>query len=106
MSKKVFEELKSGLEDAIAFAKGDTSRGQVVSPKPMTPDEIKAIRKKLKLTQREFAAVFRVGLGTIRHWERGDRSPEGPAQVLLRVIEHEPEAVLRTLRKTKKNRAA
>jgi putative transcriptional regulator len=65
----------------------------------MTPAEVKAARKELKLTQREFAAVFRVGLGTIRHWERGDRTPEGPAQVLLRVIMHEPDAVLRALKR-------
>ena len=98
MGKEVFEELKAAMEDAIAFAKGDTSRGRIVYPRPMTPEEIKAARKELKLTQREFAAVFRVGLGTIRHWERGDRTPEGPAQVLLRVIQHEPDAVLRALK--------
>ncbi len=99
MSKKVFDELSAAMEDAIAFAKGDASRGKVVHPKPLTPEEIKAARTKLKLTQREFAAVFRVGLGTIRHWERGDRTPDGPAQVLLRVIKHEPEAVLRALKR-------
>lgn len=99
MSKQVFDELKAAMEDAIAFAQGETSRGKVVYPKPMTPEEIKAARKELKLTQREFAVVFRVGLGTIRHWERGDRTPEGPAQVLLRVIMHEPDAVLRALKR-------
>lgn len=99
MSKEVFNELEAAMKDAIAFAEGDASRGRVVYPAPMAPQEIKAARKALKLTQREFATVFRVGLGTIRHWERGDRTPEGPAQVLLRVIQYEPDAVLRALKR-------
>lgn len=37
MSKEVFEELKTAMADAIAFAKGDASRGRVVYPRPMTP---------------------------------------------------------------------
>ena len=98
MSKKVFTELEGAMLDALAFAGGNEKRGRVRHPSPMTPEEIRAVRKAMGLTQREFAAVFRVGLGTIRHWERGDRTPDGPAQVLLRVIQHEPEAVLRALR--------
>ena len=85
------------MEDAIAFAQGDAGRANIVHPEPVNAEEIRATRKALKLTQQQFATVFRVGLGTIRHWERGDRKPEGPAQVLLRVIQHEPDAVLRAL---------
>ena len=29
MSKEVFESIKAGLEDAIAYAKGDKTRGTV-----------------------------------------------------------------------------
>ncbi len=97
MSQSAFERLKAAMEDAIAYAEGDGSRGSVAHPTPLTPDEIKDVRRQLRLTQKEFAVVFRVGLGTVRHWERGDRTPEGPAQTLLRVIQREPEAVLRAL---------
>ena len=44
-----------------------------------------------------FAATFGISLGTLRHWERGDRSPRGPAHVLLTVLAKEPQAVLRAL---------
>lgn len=67
--------------------------------KTFTPSEIdvQAVRKRTGLTQQEFAAKFGISLGTLRHWERGDRKPHGPALVLLRVIEKEDRAVLRAL---------
>jgi putative transcriptional regulator len=49
------------------------------------------------LTQVEFAAKFGISLGTLRHWERGDRQPRGPALILLHVVDKEPRAVLRAL---------
>ena len=45
----------------------------------------------------EFAAKFCISLGTLRHWERGDRKPHGPALALLHVVAKEPQAVLRAL---------
>lgn len=34
---------------------------------------------------------------TLRHRERGDRAPHGPALVLLNVIQHNPAAVIEAL---------
>jgi hypothetical protein len=41
--------------------------------------------------------LARFSLGTLRQWEQGRRSPEGPARVLLTVISHRPEAVTNAL---------
>ena len=49
------------------------------------------------MSQPEFAATFGISLGTLRHWERGDRDPQGPALVLLNVIKNNPKAVLKAL---------
>jgi putative transcriptional regulator len=49
------------------------------------------------MTQLEFAARFGFSAATLRHWERGDRVPHGPARVLLNVIEHNPKAVMAAL---------
>jgi len=49
------------------------------------------------MTQTEFATAFGISVSTVRHWERGDRSPAGPALVLLNVMEKEPNAALRAL---------
>lgn len=94
MSTAAFGSIKKGLHQAIAHQKGK-ARG-VITYTPSAID-VQALRKRIGLTQEEFAAKFAVSLGTLRHWERGDRTPHGPALVLLRVIEKDQKAVLRAL---------
>lgn len=86
--------LKSA-EQALAFAKGESGHGCVVH----IPEEInvRRIRKKLDMTQRDFAAYFGVNLRTIQDWEQGRRIPSGPSRNFLFVIDKEPEAVRRVL---------
>ena len=73
---------------------------------PLTAEELvrtrpggtpKLIRQRLNLTQEQFAERFGVPLGTLRDWERGARRPTGAARTLLRVIDKDPEAVIRAL---------
>lgn len=59
--------------------------------------DVKEVRRRTGLTQSEFAARFAISLGTLRHWERGDRTPRGTALVLLNIIAKEPKTVLRAL---------
>jgi putative transcriptional regulator len=58
---------------------------------------VRALRKKLNMTQEEFAARFHLPLGTIRDWEQGAHRPDKAAQVLLTVIAKDPDAVARAL---------
>jgi putative transcriptional regulator len=58
---------------------------------------VRALRKRLNLTQEEFAARFHLPLGTIRDWEQGAHRPDKAAQVLLTVIAKDPDAVARAL---------
>lgn len=98
MSKKAFDQIMEGLNDALAYAEGDTSRGTAHVIDAPSPD-VKAIRARLKLSQGDFAKTFRVPVGTIRHWEQGRRRPAGTALALLEVIDKEPEAVRRAFSK-------
>lgn len=59
--------------------------------------DVKVIRERLGLSQEAFADRFRLSLRTVQEWEQGRRTPEGPARVLLRVIERDPNAVERAL---------
>jgi putative transcriptional regulator len=59
---------------------------------------VRAVRERLKLTQGEFAKRFGLSERTIQEWEQGRAEPEGPARILLRVIDREPRAVERALR--------
>jgi len=58
---------------------------------------VRAIREKLGLSQEAFAERYHLSLRTVQEWEQERRVPEGPARVLLRVIEREPEAAARAL---------
>ncbi len=62
------------------------------------PVDVVALRKRMRLRQQSFAAIFGVSLATLRHWEHGDRKPTGAALVLLNVIRHNPRAVMMALK--------
>ena len=91
---KAFDSIKQGLHEAIAHQRGKAKRVRIYEPSEV---DVQALRKRIGLTQEEFAAKFGISLGTLRHWERGDRKPHGPALVLLRVIEKNDRAILRAL---------
>ncbi len=56
-----------------------------------------AVRKRLGISQAEFAARFRIPVATLRDWEQNRRQPDGAAFAYLRVIAREPEMVARAL---------
>jgi len=66
------------------------------------PMDVRALRRRRRLTQREFAGLFWDSRWRLlRHWERGNRRPTGPALVLLHVIADNPRAVLLAVRKVR-----
>jgi len=97
MARIAFEKIMAGLEDALAYADGDSVRGRAHLVKVADVD-ITQLREKLGLSQDRFAALFGLSARTVRNWEQGVRHPDGPARILLQVIDREPEAVMRALR--------
>ena len=89
-----FNSIKQGLDEALEFSKGKKSKAIVHEFSPL---DVKNIRKKIGMSQNEFASAFGISVSTLRHWERGDRTPHGPALVLLNVVSKEPNAVLKAL---------
>jgi putative transcriptional regulator len=59
--------------------------------------DVAALRRRLGMTQTQFARRFGFPVATLRHWELGDRNPRGPARVLLTVIARNHRAVLKAL---------
>ena len=96
MNDKNFNGIMAGLEDALAYAGGDTSRGSVVASV-----DVKAIRKAAHKTQKEFAEAYHLPVGTVRDWEQYRRQPDAPARVLLSLIEQEPETIERLISKVR-----
>ncbi len=91
------ESIIAGMQDALAYAQGETQRGQTHMVSVPETIDVKAIRKRQGLTQADFAQCYGFALTSIRNWEQGRRQPEGPARLLLLVIDCEPEAVQRAL---------
>jgi putative transcriptional regulator len=88
--------ILKGLKEAIAYMNGtaDRSRYRVHGRPPL---DVKAIREKLGMSQKIFAANFGFSINTLRHWEQGNRTPEGPARAYLLVIARAPHAVQKAL---------
>ncbi len=91
----VFDQIQRGMEEAIAFAEGRPSKAVVHH---FTALDVKAIRRQVGMTQIEFAKAFGISVSTLRHWERGDRTPQGPARVLLTLVAQAPDTILDLLR--------
>ncbi len=89
-----YESIKKGLGEAIEHAKGKKIKAIVHE---FTPVDVKNVRSNVGMSQSEFASAFGISVSTLRHWERGDRTPHGPALVLLNVVAKEPKAVLKAL---------
>ena len=91
---EIGESIIKGMEEALAFAKGEKNGAVVHVPEEIN---VRRIRKKLKMSQSVFADYFGVSLRTIQDWEQGRRVPTGAAKNFLFVIDQEPDAVRRAL---------
>jgi putative transcriptional regulator len=90
--------IVASLKEAVAWAEGKSVRVRITTVEvPMI--DIRAIRRRLGLSQAAFAAKFGFQPSTLRNWEQGRTRPDGPARVLLTVIARHPEAVEDAVRK-------
>lgn len=98
---KMFDLLKEGLEEAIAYEKGLSKNARVKKvrvdtgeipkqPKEYQSADIKRLRKKLNCSQGLLAAYLNVSLNTIQAWEQGARKPNHAALRLLEIMDRGP----------------
>lgn len=85
----------AALEEVRAHLRGEDVPGLVVHHAV----DVAAIRKKIGLSQTQFAERFGLDVSAVREWEQGRRVPDRSAQILLRVIESDPKAVERVVQK-------
>lgn len=87
--------IEKGLREALEHASGkaQSTVHEIEVPEP----DVQAIRARTGLSQAEFARSIGVKKGTLLNWEQRRRSPEGPAKVLLALIDKDPKIVQRTL---------
>lgn len=94
MKQKHFEELLDSVREAGRILRGEAKPSREYS---YTPEDVQAIRKKLKKSQDEFALMIGVSVATLRNWEQGRRHPHGPARALLKIAAENPKAVEKAL---------
>ena len=94
---------RNALNDPDSIVSFDeATEPQLVPPMP----DVATLRRRLKLSQAQFASRFGFNVATVRNWEQGRVVADGPARVLLTVIANEPQAVVRALRPKLKKKAA
>lgn len=55
-----------------------------------TSPDVGKLRKKLKLSQREFSAVYHINIETLRKWEQHQRDPDTISRAYLKCIQNDP----------------
>ena len=88
-------DLIQSAREALDIASGKAEPARTVSIETV---DVKAIRRRLGLSQAAFATEFDLSPGTVRDWEQNRRTPDRTARVLLRVIERDADAVRIALR--------
>jgi putative transcriptional regulator len=103
MKDAAFRDLLTSVRQA-----GQIRRGTRRSSKTTTfrPTDVQTVRAKLGASQAEFALMIGVSVATLRNWEQGRRTPDGPALALLRVAARNPKAVIQALHTEPKRGAA
>jgi putative transcriptional regulator len=84
------------LHEVAAHLRGEIVLREFEVTVPESVD-VAALRRRLALSQAEFARAFGLDLGAVQAWEQHRRRPDRTARILLAVIAREPDAVLRAL---------
>jgi putative transcriptional regulator len=86
-------ELQESIKALRAFHQGENNLRTHVVDRSIAP--VATIRRRLNVSQHAFAGLLGVSVRTIQDWEQGRREPSGPAKALLRIIEKNPEVILK-----------
>ena len=89
---------RQAIEDGHpTLTAGDLKKARLVMP-PSAVD-VRAIRRRLQLSQKAFALKFGFSPRTVQEWEQGRAQPDRPARLLLAMIARAPKTVERVLRR-------
>jgi DNA-binding transcriptional regulator YiaG len=90
--------LRRSLQDAMRYEQGDEAGLRVTElpppPKPLTPRQIRAIRKSFNVSQVVFARIINVSPNAVESWEQGVRHPREATLKLLTIAHRHPEVLL------------
>ena len=91
------DEIRELTDRDFARAIPRRQRERILSGKIAGGDDIVALRRFVGLTQQQFAQALAISVHTLRNWEQGRRTPEGPALALLRIAARHPRVLQENL---------
>jgi putative transcriptional regulator len=95
---KFGRDLEEAFKELAAYLRGEIELDSYEVPDDaLTPQRIRAIRRKVARSTSEFQKQFRIPARTMEAYEQGRRRPDAAMETLLRVIDREPKAVRRAL---------
>lgn len=86
------QEIIASLNQAVRWTRGEKVPVRITTV-PVPKVDVRQVRRRLKLSQSQFAMHFGFAPASVRNWEQGRTRPDGPARILLAVIAKHPEAV-------------
>jgi putative transcriptional regulator len=98
---------KQSLEDLIVagFVEVVEARSRKLDSGLLLPSlELKAVRQRLGLSQQDFAERYGVPLSALRNWEQGRRKPDTVANLLLHLIDDEPDLIANAILRLRNTR--
>ena len=93
----VDDDIRELTDQDFARAIPRKQRERILRGRLAGGDDVVALRRFVGLTQRQFAAALGISVHTLRNWEQGRRTPEGPALALLRIAARHPRVLRENL---------
>jgi putative transcriptional regulator len=91
---KFSRDLVKSMGEASAHAEGKRTGVRIHL---LEVPDVRAIRRKLRMSQSEFARKYRIPLATLKNWEQGRRQPDAPAAAYLQAIARRPREISEAL---------
>ena len=86
--------LIDAAREAVAIARGEKKPARLHIPPEI---DVRGIRRKLELSQDDFAARIGFTTNQIKDWEQGRSRPLGGVRAYLMIIQKDPKTVLKIL---------
>jgi len=94
MNKECFDELLESMKEGADII---NNRVKPARSFEINNNRVKELRLRNKLTQDKFAQLLGISVGTLKNWEQGRRKPTGPANILLKIVDKNPEILIANL---------
>jgi putative transcriptional regulator len=93
----MIDDIRELTDKDIARAIPRKQRERIIRGEIAGGEDIVVLRRFAGLTQQQFADALGISVHTLRNWEQGRRSPEGPALALLRIAARHPRVLRENL---------